>query len=87
MKLSEVEVEIIEMMASLFFTPKEILKNLEKDADDPMLEPIFEKAYYKGFLTTEIELRKSMLKAALGGSSEAQKKFDEIRLNAKTNLV
>ena len=81
-QLSEEQLNEIEEMAGLFLSPESIAVNLELSEDDTeyfiaaiqlknMKNPIVA-AYYKGRLTTKVELRKAIKKSALNGSSPSQ---------------
>lgn len=73
---------MVEEMAGLFFSPELIAVNMELSENDtdyfilgiklnstnnPMVA-----AYFKGWLQTEIELRKAIKQSALNGSSPSQ---------------
>jgi len=81
MNLSAEQLNEIENMAALFFSPEEIAVNLGLTEDDAEYFHIAVEcksdapcsvAYFKGRLTTEIELRKSIKQSALNGSTPAQ---------------
>jgi len=75
----------IEELASLFFSPGDICINLELNEDDTelFLIGISQKqtfipavaAYFKGWFTAEITLRKAIKQSALNGSSPSQQIF------------
>ncbi len=82
MNLSEEQLSEVEEMAGLFFSPLEIAINLELDGDDReyfmaaiecknLNNPIVA-AYMRGWLRTEVELRKAIRQSALNGSSPSQ---------------
>ena len=77
MNLTTDQLKEIESMASLFFTPEEIAINIEVDPDE-FVEMLVAKTgdgykrYIKGSLSTEVDLRRAILKAALHGSTPAQ---------------
>lgn len=81
MNLNEEQLKEVETMAGLFFSPEKIGIALELDLhevdefkeiikSDPS-NPIY-KAYHKGDLTTEVELRAAIKQSALNGSNPAQ---------------
>jgi hypothetical protein len=78
MHLSGEQLKEVEMMASLFFSVEEIAVNLEiREVDE--LRAMFElregeayRAFQRGRLRTEAELRTAIRQAALNGSSPAQ---------------
>jgi len=80
MNLTEDQLSEIEQMAGLFFSIEDIADNLE--CNDQQLEDIqldcqlkqgeFYKAFRRGWLTSEVKLRKSIEKAAENGSNPAQ---------------
>lgn len=81
MNFSEAQLEEIESMASLFYDVGDIIIALEiSPQEDEFFRDIigFErehpayKAYHKGRLTTDIELRTAIKMAALNGSNPAQ---------------
>ena len=77
MLLAEEQLNEIESMASLFFSPEDIAINIETDMEE-FCDAIISKsgeaftAYRKGQLTSEIELRTAVKQAALNGSSPSQ---------------
>lgn len=82
MNLTEQQLDSVEEMAGLFFSPEEIALNLELTEDETegfvaSLEsrasavPIVA-AYLKGWITSEIILRKAIKQSALNGSSPSQ---------------
>jgi hypothetical protein len=80
MNLTEDQLKEIEDMAGLFFSVEDIADNLE--LDESQLETLqldmqlkrgqFYKAYRKGWLISEVKLRRSIEKAADNGSNPAQ---------------
>ena len=81
MNLTEEQLNEVEELAGLFFSPEEIAVNLELDQEETeyFSEAIecksrayFVKAYYKGRISTEIELRKAIKQSAMNGSSPSQ---------------
>jgi hypothetical protein len=81
MNFSEEQLEEVESMASLFMTIQDIMICLElplteeEEFSDILrsgyMHPLY-KAYHKGRLGAEIELRQSIKMAALNGSNPAQ---------------
>ena len=81
MNLSEEQLSEIENMAALFFSTEDIAINVGLTGEDAeyfnvavefkSVEPC-SMAYYRGRLTAEIELRKSIKQSALNGSTPAQ---------------
>jgi hypothetical protein len=81
MNFSEEQLEEAESMASLFYSVEDIMIALEieplkqEDFRDILQfnnsHPLF-KAYHRGRLTSDIELRTSIKMAALNGSNPAQ---------------
>ena len=82
MNLNEAQLNAVEEMAGLFFSPEDIAVNLELDEEDTdgFLAGVESKkisvpivaAYLKGWLTAEITLRKAIKQSALNGSSPSQ---------------
>ena len=81
MHLNGEQLKEIESMASLFFSPTDIALNLEIE-DSEEFCALFElregsayRAYQRGRLKTEAELRSAIRQAALNGSSPAQQQM------------
>ncbi len=77
MFLTEEQLKSIEEMSALFFSSEEIADNLEIDhIEFSMLIELKQgtayRAYRKGRLQTEVDLRLAIKMAALNGSSPAQ---------------
>lgn len=77
MNLSDAQLEMVEDLAGLFYTPKEIAIILEVDPEAFCTQIAAEsgntfKAYSTGYYRADIELRKSITESALQGSSPAQ---------------
>lgn len=82
MNLSEEQLSMVEEMAGLFFSPELIAVNLELNEKDTEffvnavimqnLQSDITKAYFKGWLQTEIELRRAIKQSAMNGSSPSQ---------------
>lgn len=85
MNLSEEQLKVVEEMAGLFFSPEMIAVNLElkedekeyfiaavecKNTNNPLVA-----AYFKGWLESEIELRKAIKQSAKNGSSPSQQQM------------
>jgi len=80
MHLEEEQLKAVEEMSSLFFSPADISDNLELDQDNSELflslielkqGPVY-KAFRRGRLRTEVQLREAVRMAAMNGSSPAQ---------------
>lgn len=92
MNLTEEQLKELEELAGLFFSPSEIMLNLEipihleDEFRDIILlkndDPIFI-AYNKGRIAAEIELRQAIKQAALNGSNPAQTSMLNFYLNSK----
>ena len=82
MNLNEDQLNEIEQMAGLFFSPEDVAVNLEMDEDDTELfiaavanrntKNYQAGAYLRGWLSAEITLRKAIQQSALNGSSPSQ---------------
>lgn len=81
MNMTEEQLKEVESMAGLFFSVEKICANLELDEKTTEYYKAcvetngdydFTRAYNKGRLTTEIELRQSIKQASLNGSNPAQ---------------
>lgn len=81
MNLTEEQLKEVETMAGLFFSFKEISEVLELDEEttdyfDSCLHVKnnhpFVRAYYRGRLSAEVQLRTSVKQAAMNGSNPAQ---------------
>ena len=80
MNLSEEQLSEIQEMAGLFFSIQDISDNLEMnqgEVEDLLLDfqlktGEFYRAYRRGWLMSEVKLRKSIEKAAENGSNPAQ---------------
>jgi hypothetical protein len=91
MNFSEDQLNEIEQMAGLFFSIEDIADNLELDEqtletlklDFELKQGVFYKAYRKGWLVSEVKLRKSIEKAAENGSNPAQQMMLNFQKNAK----
>lgn len=88
MNLSETELETVQKLAGLFYTPREIALMIESDADDfeaairSESGAVF-KAYFKGYYEADMELRSCIRESALQGSSPAQGLLREIQKQSK----
>jgi len=75
----------VEELGSLFYSISEVSIMLEVPIDKLTDEDSNEyKAYQKGFLNSEIELRKEILETAKTGSPNAQETINKIIKSAKT---
>jgi len=82
MNLNEDQLNEIEEMAGLFFSPEDIAVNLELEEEDTELfvtavackntRNYQAGAYLRGWLSAEITLRKAIQQSALNGSSPSQ---------------
>ena len=82
MNLNEDQLNEIEQMAGLFFSPDDVAVNLELDEEDTELfiaavttrntKNDLAGAYLWGWLSAEITLRKAIQQSALNGSSPSQ---------------
>lgn len=80
--LSEELVKEIEELAGLFFSPEEVELITGCNVDDPA----FIKAYKRGSLKSEAELRRSIIQLAKDGSSPAQAMANKMVESNKRNL-
>lgn len=74
---SAAQLDSVEQMAYLLFTPELIAVNLEIDKDLFMDHlrvdgSDIHKAFYKGYIRQQVELRSSIVSAAQNGSNPAQ---------------
>ena len=77
MKYTVEELQAIEDMAALFFSLKDIATVLVLDIEEFTAEINLEEGlaysrYKKGWIASEIEVRKSIMESAVNGSSPAQ---------------
>ena len=82
MNLNEDQLNEIQQMAGLFFSPEDVAVNLEMDEEDTELfiaaiasrntQNYQAGAYLRGWLLAEITLRKAIQQSALNGSSPSQ---------------
>jgi hypothetical protein len=75
--ITKEDLALVEDLASMFFTPREIAVMIEVNPNDAVTECSsegneFYNAFQKGRLQSEMELRKSIIKLAKSGSSPAQ---------------
>ena len=80
MHLSEEQIKQIEEMAYRLMSPELIAINIEVDEDDftdtlTHLDSNVRKAYYKGLIRQQSDLRESIIKAAHNGSNPAQEQL------------
>jgi len=90
MNYTEKELEIIEELSGLFFKPEDIAVILERNVEAFAAEIKLETGeafsrFKKGWLTAEIELRKSVKESAINGSNPAQ--IIMFNLNKKNNYA
>ncbi len=81
--MSEEQLEIIEQMAYLGFEPKLIAINIdisEMDMELALKESgnAIRKAYYKGLIRLQMELRTSLIRSAKNGSNPAIEQLTKI---------
>lgn len=91
MNLNEEQIKDIEEMAELFYSPEEIAINIEVDADDFKTQIQAKtgtsfKAYMRGYLKGDMQLRKGIAQAAANGSNPAQQMMREIQKQNKISL-
>jgi hypothetical protein len=82
MNLTEEQIKEIEEMAGLFLSPEAVGINLELDENETehFVNAVkgncagseADKAYRRGWLSTQVELRKAIKQSALNGSSPSQ---------------
>jgi hypothetical protein len=82
MNLSEEQLSMVEEMAGLFFSPDIIAINLELNEQETeefclliqlnRTERPEVAAYFKGWIQTEIDLRKAIKQSSMNGSSPSQ---------------
>lgn len=90
--ISKEDIEQIEALAALFFTPREIALMLEikvQDFFDELLDEessIF-RAFNVGRLQSEADLRKSIVKLAKSGSSPAQTMSLDLLYKSKAGML
>jgi hypothetical protein len=82
-ELSEKQLQEIEQMANAFFSENDVCDLVEIDYEYRK-NPEFIRAYKKGKLTKEYELRKAVLDLAVNGSSPAQ--IESLKMLDKINL-
>lgn len=70
--LNDEEKQLIEELASYFFTPREIAEMLEMEPSELIEDPVFMQLFKTGRFQSEMELRKAIVKLAKSGSSPAQ---------------
>jgi hypothetical protein len=88
MQLTDDQIQEIEQMAELFFSPEDIAENIEVDPQKFILKiqlkegPAY-KAFRKGWITSDMKLRKSIANAAYNGSSPAQGMLKQLQDKTK----
>lgn len=93
MNLSEEQLSVVEEMAGLFFSPEMIAINLELNEEETenFISGIQYKAnffpyvaaYFKGWLESEIALRRAVKQSALNGSSPSQQQMINYKREGK----
>lgn len=91
MHLTEEHYSEIERMAALFFSPADIAMNLEVDPEEFSIlilagDTLESKAYAKGRLTTDMQLRAAILQSALNGSSPSQQLMKDYQNRSMSNI-
>ena len=89
MNLNEAQLKEVEEMAGLFFGIEDIADNLELDHDEleslrldfELKKGSFYKAYRRGWLVSDVKLRRNIEKASENGSNPAQ----QMMLNYQKN--
>ncbi|TLX73709.1 hypothetical protein E9993_14725 [Labilibacter sediminis] len=89
--LNEEQIDTIEQMAELFYSPEEIAINIEVKSDELTAELHVDDsnvraAYLRGWLKGDISLRKGIAQAAANGSNPAQQMMREIQKENKIGL-
>lgn len=84
MNLTKVQLDLIEKMAYMLFSPSLIAINLEVDElefDECVKTPGTDarKAFYRGFIKQQSELREALIKSAMNGSNPAQQELLKLR--------
>ncbi len=85
MNLSAEQIDMVEELAELFFSPEDIAVNLELNDEETEIFvdgvttrcssiPVVG-AYIRGWLQGEITLRKAIMKAAINGSNPSQQQL------------
>ncbi len=85
MNLSAEQIDMVEELAELFFSPEDIAVNLELNEQDTEMfcDDVITKysanplvsAFLRGWLKGEIALRKAIMKAAINGSNPSQQQL------------
>lgn len=84
MHLTQEQLDEVTTMAQLFYSPSDIAINIEVDPEEFALaisaqhNEIY-KAYRRGWLTSDIKLRKSIMASAENGSNPAQQMLRQIQ--------
>jgi len=84
MNLTEEQLKMVEEMGKLFYGAKLIAFNIEVDPGELQMildsekGPIFS-AYMKGYLTSDMNLRRSTLQAALNGSTPSIQQMENYK--------
>lgn len=90
--ITKEDIEQVEALAALFFTPREIAVMLEmkvQDMSDEMTdeESAIYRAFHCGRLQSEADLRKSIVKLAKSGSSPAQTMSLDLLNKSKAKML
>lgn len=92
MDLTDEELQQVEEFAGLCFSPEQIAIILERDEDNFLEEfkkkkSDLRKAYNKGSLMHEAQVRKSIFELAKSGSSSAQQDYIKLLNKRDTELI
>lgn len=88
-QLSDEQLQLVEEMAGVCFTPEEIAIAIEEDWDTLKREfknkySVFYKTYQKGALLHMLKIRKSIYDLAKGGSSASQTEYLKLKREVDT---
>ncbi len=88
MNYTQEELQTIEDMAALFYSYKDIAIVLEVDVEEFKAQMRLEESdaysrYQKGWITSDMSIRKSLLESAINGSSPAQMMLMELNKDNK----
>jgi hypothetical protein len=91
MKLTTDQINEVEQMAALLFSPKEVLIIIgvfdQSRIVSQLTDKDFSLAYQKGKLKSEAEILKSIIELAKNGSAPAQMLADKIITQSKLNDI
>ena len=91
MNLNEEQLDTIEQMAELFYSPELIAVNIEVNPEELRAQLHVDDSkvrasYLRGWLKGDISLRKGIAQAAANGSNPAQQMMREIQKENKISL-